>query len=155
MPDAETPGRRDARVSPLTGEPIDTAALVGSVGDPAYGGTVLFVGSVRRSEEDGPVNAIEYSAYEAMAEAEIGRILTEAEARWPGVRLGVRHRIGRVPVGEASVAVAAAMPHRAEAFDAARYVIEEIKRRLPVWKQEHFEDGNRRWRSNAEERVRG
>lgn len=135
----------------LTREPIDAAALLAAVGDPGLGGTVLFVGSVRRGEDDGPVTAIEYSAYEAMAETEIDRILADAVARWPGVRLGVRHRLGMVGTGEASVAVAAAMPHRAEAFEAARHVIEEIKRRLPVWKREEFDDGKRRWRSNAVE----
>lgn len=134
----------------LTREPIDTAALLAEVGDPELGGTVLFLGSVRRGDDDGPVTAIEYSAYEAMAEAEIDRIVSEAVARWPGVRLGVRHRLGTVATGEASVAVAAAMPHRAEAFEAARHMIEELKRRLPVWKREQFEDGARRWRSNAE-----
>lgn len=139
----------------LTREPIDTGALLAGVADPGYGGTVLFVGSVRQGEEDGPVTAIDYTAYEEMAEAEIDRILADAANRWPAAKLAIRHRLGAVGVGEASVAVAAAMPHRVEAFDAARYVIEEIKRRLPVWKQEHFEGGNRRWRSNAEERVRG
>lgn len=113
------------------------------------GGVVLFLGTVRRSPEDGPVRAIEYSAYEAMAEAEFGRIVAEAQARWPGARFAAQHRIGVVPLGEPSIAVAAAAPHRAEAFAACRFVIEEAKARLPVWKREQFDDGGVRWKENA------
>jgi len=103
---------------------------------------------VRRGTQDGPVSAIEYSAYDEMAEAEMDRILTESLSRWPATRVAVQHRLGRIPAGEASIAIVAASPHRAEAFDACRYVIEEIKRRLPVWKKEVFEDGSATWRGN-------
>jgi molybdopterin synthase catalytic subunit len=85
-----------------------------------------------------------------MAVAEFDRILEEARSRWPDGRLAACHRLGTVPAGEASIAIAAAMPHRAEAFAACRYVIEEAKRRLPVWKQEILDDGTRRWRANHE-----
>lgn len=132
----------------LTRRPIEPAALLAAVGQPGLGGAVLFLGSTRRAPEDGPVAAIEYSAYEEMAEAEFDRILEEARSRWPAGRLAACHRVGTVPAGEASIAIAAAMPHRAEAFAACRFVIEEAKRRLPVWKQEILDDGSRRWRAN-------
>ncbi len=120
--------------------------LVAELADSGRGGTVAFVGSVRRSEADGPVTAIDYSAYEPMAAEECDRIVAEALARWPDAGVRVQHRLGRVPVGEPSIAVVAAAPHRAEAFAACRHVIEEAKKRLPVWKRELLEDGAARWR---------
>lgn len=94
------------------------------------------------------MTSIEYTAYEEMVVAEFDRILAEARERWPNGRLAVCHRLGTVPAGEASIAIAAATPHRADAFAACRYVIEEVKRRLPVWKQEILDDGTRRWRGD-------
>lgn len=130
----------------VTRAPIDIGALIGIVSDPGRGGTVAFLGSVRRSTEDGPVSAIEYSAYEEMLEAEFGRIVAEAQERWPDAGIAARHRIGEVPTGAPSIAAVAAAPHREAAFEAARYVVEEAKRRLPVWKRERFDDGTTRWR---------
>lgn len=132
----------------VTRDPIAIPDLVASVCGAERGGVVLFVGTVRRGREDGPVRAIEYSAYEEMAAAEFGRIVAEAQARWPDARFAAQHRVGAVCVGEPSIAVAAAAPHRAEAFAACRYVIEEAKSRLPVWKREQFDDGGVRWREN-------
>jgi molybdopterin synthase catalytic subunit len=132
----------------LTRTAIDVADLLAGLVDPGLGGTAIFVGSVRRGSDDGAVVAIEYSAYEEMAEAELERILREGSDRWPVCRIDVRHRLGRIPTGEASIAVAAAAPHRAEAFDACRYVVEEIKKRLPIWKKEIHEDGSASWRGN-------
>lgn len=136
------------RTSFVTDQPIDVTRLVAAVSQPELGGTVLFVGSVRRGPDDGPVRAIDYSAFDEMVGAEFRRIFGEAGVRWPQARFAARHRVGRVPLGEPSIAVAAAAPHRAEAFAACRYVIEEAKRRLPVWKKEHFEDGSARWRED-------
>ena len=133
----------------LTRAPIRPGELLAAVSDPALGGVVLFLGSVRRSEEDGPVVAIEYSAYEEMVAAELDRILAEARERWPAARLAAVHRVGTVPAGEASIGIAAAMPHRADAFGACRYVIEEIKRRLPIWKRELFDDGRQAWKAQG------
>jgi molybdopterin synthase catalytic subunit len=129
--------------------PIDPADLLREVSDTGLGGTALFLGTVRRSVEDGPVDAIDYSAYDEMAEAELDRILRDGAAQFPGVRMTARHRLGLIPAGEASVAVAAAAPHRAEAFAACRWVIEEVKQRLPVWKRERLEDGSVRWREGG------
>ncbi|MBI4499705.1 MAG: molybdenum cofactor biosynthesis protein MoaE [Gemmatimonadetes bacterium] len=135
-------------MSRLTRAPLDVARLLANLSDPGLGGTVVFLGSVRRGADDGPVAAIDYSAHEEMAEAELERIIGEGLSRWPAARIAVEHRLGRVPAGEASIAVIAASAHRAEAFDACRWVIEEIKRRLPVWKKETLEDGTARWRGN-------
>ncbi len=137
-----------AEVSRLVRGPIDIAELTQAVSDSHLGGTTLFVGSVRRGPDDGPVIAIEYSAYDEMAEAEFDRILAEATLRWPAARVKVRHRLGRIPVGEASIAVIAASPHRADAFAACRYVIEEMKQRVPIWKKEILQDGAERWRAD-------
>ena len=119
-----------------------------SVADTGLGGTTSFTGSVRSSPEDGPVTAIEYSAYDEMAEAELQRIMAEAEEQWPGSRVAVQHRLGVIPVGEISVCVTAAAAHRAEAFDACRFVIESLKQRVPIWKRELFADGSATWRGN-------
>lgn len=130
----------------LTAEPIDVGALLAAVKDPSRGGTVVFVGSVRRGADDGPVTAIAYSAYAEMVAAECDRLLAEARTRWPGVVVALRHRVGNVEAGAPSVAVAAAAPHRAAAFDACRYVIDQFKLRAPIWKKELFDDGRAAWR---------
>jgi molybdopterin synthase catalytic subunit len=129
----------------LTRSPISRDALLAEVASPACGGTCVFLGTVRDGPDESGVTAIEYSAYEEMVEAEFGRLLADAGERWPEARIAVRHRLGEIPVGEASIAIAAAAPHRAEAFEACRYVIEEVKRRIPVWKKERRSDGTEVW----------
>ncbi|HET7789421.1 MAG TPA: molybdenum cofactor biosynthesis protein MoaE [Gemmatimonadales bacterium] len=131
-------------MSYLTKDPILVGPLLAAVSAPERGGTALFLGSVRSGAGE-DVTGIEYSGYEDMVEAEFGRIVAEAGERWRGARVEVRHRLGLVPVGEASIAVAAAAPHRAAAFDACRYVIEEVKKRLPIWKKEFHADGTTVW----------
>jgi molybdopterin synthase catalytic subunit len=126
-------------------EPISPAALLAAVADPGCGATCLFLGTVRDGPEDGGVTAIEYTAYEAMAGAELDRILAEARKQWPAARIALRHRLGLVPTEEASIGIAAAAPHRADAFAACRYVIEEVKRRVPIWKKELRVDGSVLW----------
>lgn len=126
----------------LTRHPIDVDDLLTQVQGPERGGTCVFTGTVRN---DADVTGIEYSAYEAMALAEIERILGEAQAQWPEARVMLQHRLGLVPVAEASIAIAAAAPHRDEAFAACRFVIEAVKKRLPVWKKEHRADGTTAW----------
>ena len=137
----------------VTRAPIDLTGLLAAVAHPGRGGTALFVGTVRRGHEDGPVAHIEYAAYEDMLEAEFGRILDEARTQWPDTGIAAQHRLGAVRAGEASIAVVAAAPHRAEAFTACRYVIEQAKQRLPVWKREVRDDGTAEWRDNTGERV--
>lgn len=130
----------------VTREPIETDRLVAAVADLGRGGTALFLGTVRRGPEDGAVTRIEYEAYVEMLEEEFARILAEARQKMPGVAVAGVHRIGPVPVGEASIAVAASAAHRAAAFDGCRWVVEEAKRRLPVWKREILDDGSSSWR---------
>jgi len=126
----------------LTRHPIEVDALLAEVQGPERGGTCLFVGTVRN---DADITGIDYSAYEAMAFAEIERILSDANAQWPEARVTLQHRLGLIPVGEASIAIAAAAPHRDEAFAACRFVIEEVKKGLPVWKKELSANGSASW----------
>ena len=124
---------------------IDTAALVDEVASPASGATILFVGTVRETSEGRAVSGIEYSAYESMATRELEAILAEAATRFRTNDIVVEHRIGELALGEASVAIAVAHAHRAEAYDASRYVIEQLKQRVPIWKREAYVDGTREW----------
>jgi molybdopterin synthase catalytic subunit len=129
----------------LVAGPIDSAALLQEVASHRHGATVLFVGTVRDINDGRPVNGMEYSAYQAMAERELDAIVSEATARFATDDIVVEHRLGVLELGDASVAIAVAHPHRGEAFDAARFVIEELKRRVPIWKLEHYRDGTRGW----------
>jgi molybdopterin synthase catalytic subunit len=128
----------------LSQSPIDLVALISRVESPAHGGIASFVGRVRDRQGGRLVQRLEYSAYGPMAEEECARIVTEAESRWP-VRVALQHRVGRLEIGDAAVAIAAAGAHRDEAFAACRYVIEEAKRRVPVWKREFYRDGSVEW----------
>ena len=131
--------------SALVRRPIDAAALLAEGRRPGNGAAVLFVGTVRDVNDGRPVTGMEYTAYEAMAERELTAVTREAAARFGADDLVVEHRLGQLAVGDVSVAIVAAHPHRARAFEAARYVIEELKRRVPVWKLEHYVDGTREW----------
>jgi molybdopterin synthase catalytic subunit len=121
--------------------PIDVAALAASVRGDGDGAIALFLGTVRDSNAGQPVLFLEYEAYAQMAEREMERIAAEAAARFKVSSVGVIHRVGRVDIGEASVAVAVAAPHRAAAMDACRFVIDTLKASVPIWKREHFADG--------------
>jgi len=132
------------RASILTSE-IDPASLIEEVSSPQSGAISVFLGTVREVNEGRSVSAIEYSAYKAMASTELERILDEAEARFAVSAVIVEHRIGLLGLGDVSVAIAAAHAHRAPALDCTRYVIEEIKKRVPIWKKEHYADGTREW----------
>jgi molybdopterin synthase catalytic subunit len=131
-------------VSHLVDRSIDVAALSGQVVSPEYGGVVTFVGAVRDHHAGRSVLRLEYSAYTPMADAEISRIIAEAEGRWP-VKVAVEHRVGVLEVGETAVAVVVASAHRDAAFEGCRFVIEELKRRVPIWKREHYVDGTAGW----------
>lgn len=134
----------------VTRDPIDAGAILGAVGAPADGAALLFVGTVRDHNDGRPVVGVRYEAYVEMAERVLVQIAAEAAARLGTDRLVVVHRIGELAVGDASVAIAASSPHRAEAFDACRFVIEEIKRRVPIWKEEHYAGGEApRWLAGA------
>ncbi len=125
--------------------PIDVAALIDEVGRAGNGATVLFTGTVRDQNEGRAVHGIEYTAYVDMAERELANIVRESCEKFGTDDVIAVHRIGHLAVGEASVAIVAAHPHRDEAYAASRYVIEQIKVRLPVWKREAYVDGGREW----------
>jgi molybdopterin synthase catalytic subunit len=129
----------------LTDAPIDVAAVLGMVGVPADGAVLLFLGTVREQNEGRAVSGMRYDAYVAMAEQVLSRIGAEAAQQLGTDRLAVVHRIGELGIGDVSVALAVSAPHRAQVFDAGRYLIEEIKRRLPVWKREHYVVGESQW----------
>lgn len=128
----------------LTDLPIRSADLAACVAEHGCGAQALFVGAVRDKNEGRAVTAVTYDAFRPLALKVLQDIAREARERW-GARVAVVHRLGRLEVGDASVAVAAAAPHRAEAFAACRFVIDGIKVRLPVWKKEHYAEGEGRW----------
>lgn len=128
----------------LTHGSIQLQSLIAQVTGSARGAIATFLGLVRDHHRGRPVRALAYSAYEPMAEAVSAEIVTEAEARWP-VRVALQHRLGVLQIGDAAVAVVVAADHRDEAFSACRYVIEELKRRVPIWKQETYGDGSVDW----------
>ncbi len=128
----------------VTKSRLNPAALDRAVASPKHGALATFIGTVRSPHAGRVVKAVSYDCFAPLAEKELARIKSAAEKRWP-VRVAVAHRVGHVKVGEASVAISAASPHRAEAFEACRFVIEEIKHRLPVWKKEHYAKGDGRW----------
>lgn len=123
-------------------EPLDPGTLLGEARRDGDGGLAVFVGVVRDNADGRAVTEMEYEAYEPMAEREMARIEADLAARFPEVRLVMRHRVGRLRVGEVAVVVAASAPHREEAFAACRAGIEEIKARVPVWKREWGPDGS-------------
>ena len=129
----------------VTFDPLDPARLMGRVGAPEDGAALVFLGTVRNHADGRPVSGMQYEGYEEMALEVLRRIAGEASERFSTPHLAVAHRLGALEIGEISVVVAVSSPHRAEAYGASRYVMEEIKRRLPVWKKEFYNDGAARW----------
>ncbi len=134
----------------ITAERIVPSRVLDMVGDEADGAVLLFLGTVRNRNDGRPVDGLTYQAYPEMAESVLEEIATEASTRFGTDRLAVVHRHGDLEIGDVSVAVAISTPHRAEAFEGARYVMEELKRRLPVWKHEHYTDGRSDWVAGTE-----
>lgn len=122
--------------------PLNASDIANLVVDPECGAVATFVGTVRRLNLGRRVERLEYEAYAPLAVRVFERIAAEAAERWPRTALAVHHRVGRVSVGEASVVIAAASSHRAEAFAVCRYAIERVKQIAPIWKREHFEGGD-------------
>ncbi len=125
----------------LTREPLDRDALVATVSHPSVGGIVVFEGVVRDNARGKQVHYLEYDVYEEMAQQQIHTIITEAQQRWGVERVAVAHRFGRLEIGEASVIIVVASPHRAKAFDACRYIIDTLKSTVPIWKKEVATNG--------------
>ena len=131
--------------SAIVDRALDPARLLAEVASPASGASTLFVGTVREVNAGKAVSGIDYSAYEAMAEEELARVVAEATARFGTDQIVVEHRLGTLVLGEASLVIAVSHARRAPAMDAQRWLIEEIKRRVPIWKREHYIDGTREW----------
>lgn len=139
-----TDREREGAMEPLiqlTHEPLDRAALVEAVSHPGVGGIVVFEGVVRNQARGKQVRYLEYDVYAEMAEQQIRTIIEEAQKRWGVERVAVAHRFGRLEIGEASVIIVVATPHRGEAFDACRYIIDTLKSTVPIWKKEVATDG--------------
>jgi len=121
--------------------PIDPAGLLAAVGDPAAGASVLFLGTTRNENSVRRVTRLEYEAFAGMALREMRQLARQASRRWPLRRVAMVHRIGVVPVGEASVGIAVSAGHRGEAFDACHWLIDRLKEIVPIWKKEHYRGG--------------
>ncbi len=134
----------------VTSAPLDLQALTAEVArDGSRDGAVAaFTGLVRDHNQGRAVRFLEYEAYEPLAVRALERILEEAREAWPQTRLAVHHRIGRLDIGDASIIIVAASPHRGDAFAACRYTIERVKQIVPIWKHEHF-DGGEVWLEGA------
>ncbi len=139
----------------LVDGPIDVGRIHDAVRDPRCGAICVFEGTTRDVHEGRPVAGLSYEAYRPMAEAELARVADEVASRHPAVvRVALVHRVGDVPLGEASVAVGVSAPHRAEAFSACRDAIDTLKARVPIWKRERYRDETpTRWVTNAESAV--
>ena len=131
--------------SAVVRDPIDLAEVLGHVGADEDGAGLLFVGVVRDHNEGRSVGGVCYDAYEEMAVAVLSEIAAEATQVVGTDRVAVVHRVGELVIGDISVAIAVSSPHRAQAYEGSRYVIEEIKKRLPVWKKERYSDGVEEW----------
>ena len=129
-------------VTAITTAVLDLEGLVSLVSVGGVGAAVSFLGLVRDHNQGRRVVHLVYEAYEPLAERALGRIIDEARNQWPSATLAIHHRIGKLEIGEASVAIAAASAHRADAFAACRYAIERIKQIAPIWKHEYFDGGD-------------
>jgi molybdopterin synthase catalytic subunit len=125
----------------ITEEPIDVGALTAQVVDARHGAVVTFVGVVRGFSRGKEISYLEYEAYEGMAVKKMAEVADQIRERWGLDRVAIVHRIGRLAIGEASIAIAVASPHRHEAFEACEYAINTVKRTVPVWKKEVWSDG--------------
>ena len=131
--------------SAIVDREIDISSLIDEVRSTDAGAVSIFIGTVRETSDGRPVTGLEYEAYQAMAEKELAAILNEAARQFNIGALVAEHRVGQLDVGDVSVVIAAAHAHRAAAMDCTRLVIEEIKKRVPIWKRERFADGTREW----------
>lgn len=125
----------------ITRERLDRAVLIEEVAHPEMGGIVVFEGVVRNNARGKQVRYLEYDVYPEMAIEQMRGIAMEAERRWGAERVAIAHRIGRLEIGEASVIIVVATPHRKEAFEACRYIIDTLKSTVPIWKKEVATNG--------------
>jgi molybdopterin synthase catalytic subunit len=131
--------------SSIVDQQIDPSALIAEVRSDDAGAVSVFIGTIRDTSGGRSVDKLEYEAYQAMAETELSGIVQEAAVKFGVDALVAEHRVGELDVGEVSVVIVSAHAHRAAAIECTRFVIEEIKKRVPIWKREHFVDGTREW----------
>ncbi len=137
---------RDVRIrTELVRDAIDVARRTAALGEASAGAVVTFSGVVRDRHDGRAVEGIAYTAYDAMARRELRAVAEEAARRWPLCAVDVTHRVGDLVVGDVALFVGASGAHRAEAFDAVRWIVDAVKRRVPVWKHERYRDGTGRW----------
>ena len=139
----------------LTQQPIDTTAVLAEVTSPAAGAVLLFLGTARDSTAGRPTASLDYECYEEMALRKLAELEAEARRRWPLTGCALVHRLGRLEIGEASVAVAVSSPHRDDAFAAGRWLIDTLKQIVPIWKRENWTDGTSEWVGAKERGARG
>lgn len=132
------------RLCALRSEPLSISEVTDAVADPAAGGVAVFVGAVRDHDEGKSVDRLNYTAHPTAA-AELERVTSLAAQRFPVVAVAAVHRLGDLQIGDLAVVVAASSAHRDDAFDAARWLIDELKRVVPIWKEQHFADGTTEW----------
>ncbi|HLW03923.1 MAG TPA: MoaD family protein [Ktedonobacterales bacterium] len=125
----------------ITREPLDRDVIIAAVAHPEAGGIVTFEGVVRNHARGKRIRYLEYEAYAEMAEEQFARIAEEVQQRWSPARIAIWHRVGHLEIGEASVIIVVATPHRAQAFEACKYAIDTLKTTVPIWKKEVAEDG--------------
>ena len=129
----------------LTNQTIDVPDLLERVGSTQAGAVLLFLGTTREFTSGRQTVTLDYEAYDNMARKKLEELERTARERWELVNCGIIHRLGNVPLGEASVAIAVSSPHRAAAFEAGRWLIDTLKEQVPIWKQEHWADGTSEW----------
>jgi molybdopterin synthase catalytic subunit len=129
----------------ITDQPIDLTEVLDSVRSPAAGGVVLFVGTTREMTDGRRTLWLQYEAYTEMAAKELAQLEAQAREKWPIVEVAIVHRVGGVELAEASVAIAVSTPHRHDAFLAAQWLIDALKKVVPIWKKEHWADGSSQW----------
>ncbi|GAA4438626.1 molybdenum cofactor biosynthesis protein MoaE [Bremerella cremea] len=129
----------------LTDHPINADQITATVTSPNCGAVVLFLGTTRQFTDSRETVTLSYTAYAPMAQSQMEKLEDQAKARWPVDRCVMIHRLGEVPIGEASVAVAVSTPHRRDAFEAASWLMDRLKELVPVWKKEHWATGGTDW----------
>lgn len=126
----------------ITEQKIDVAALVASVSDAGAGATDVFIGTTRNKTSEKAVVKLEFEAYKPMAIKELQKIVDRAKTQWPILKTAISHRVGVVEIGEEAVVIAVSTPHRQAAFESCKFIIDELKKTVPIWKKEMFEDGD-------------
>ena len=133
----------------ITDKVIDPAAVEAAVSWPGAGAVLTFSGVTRNNFDGRPVSGLTYEAYEPMAVAVMEEIAQTLRQRWAGARVAMVHRIGALDIGEVSVVISVATPHRAAAYEASRFAIDTLKEKVPIWKKEHYADGADAWKENT------